>query len=870
MATPSLRRISWIVVGSLLLAGGHVRGQPGEPNKPRVDLYGDPLPAGAIARLGTLRFRSADGFYMMGRSSLEWTPDGRFLVSGGARSAIIWDAATGSELRRLGDKQGQAFGPASLSPDGKLVAVGGWGDQPNKAGAVYELASGKWLYGFGKVSQHIYARFSPDGALLVTRGTDLEIQLLEATTGKLVHRLKGHEPKDGVGESVEETLFAPDGKTLISTGVDATIRFWDVMTGKQRKQIDVGGKPIRQMLLSADGKWLASISWVTVMQPGGGWASTLDRRVKIWDAVAGKKHLEILVPPEGEIDGFPRSAYLVCFMPDGGLLTAGGDRVMRVWDPQTGKELRHWHDDHQTGAIAFAPGGKKFAAIEGSWSISIRDSVTKQSLTGTDAHSRPVRALAISPDGNMVAAAEEFHSLLIWDRSTNKPAHRLSVPKERIDSMSFSPDGATLYSSHATYAESLLLFWDAKTGKELKAIKGDHERTSVMALSPDGKRIAWTGHKSQILLLDALSGAEVGKLKAPTAQIEQVSFTPDGSAILAWQMGVLRGANQLRDDHVIRWEIATGQRKDNPCQGLPDNAFAIVFSPDRRLIAFGGQQGDVMVADVGNGRELRRLSQNLNKPAQEGAVFCAAFSPDGRTLAWGGPIDGLVRLSEIASGKERRVLAGHASAYAAVRALSFTLDGKHLISGGADTTCLVWDLMGPAGWADDPPPPLNENALAECWEHLRSPDAAKAYLALRRLAADPIRAVPYLRQQLRPITAPDEKRVAGLVRDLDSEDFKVRDAAMRDLEKTGDVVLAALRKAAAGKPSLETRRRIEQLVDELDSMNQTRLRSIRAIEALEYIGSADAERVLQALAKGAPGAHQTREARESLERIRKR
>jgi hypothetical protein len=82
-----LPRISWIIV-VLLLAAGSAHGQPGEPKKPRVDLYGDPLPAGAVARPGTLRFRNVDSFYLTGEVSLAWTPDGRFLVSGGGRAVV--------------------------------------------------------------------------------------------------------------------------------------------------------------------------------------------------------------------------------------------------------------------------------------------------------------------------------------------------------------------------------------------------------------------------------------------------------------------------------------------------------------------------------------------------------------------------------------------------------------------------------------------------------------------------------------------------------------------------------------------------------------------------------------------------------------
>ena len=865
MSAPSLPRISWIVVGSLLLVGGHVHGQPGGPKKPLVDLYGDPLPAGAIARLGTLRFRNVDGFYNMGQSSLAWTPDGRFLVSGGFGPAVVWDAETGKEVRRLGSELKHPIGPHGLSPDGKFVAVGGSSDKPGEAAAVYELATGRILFQFGSSGQNIAARFSPDGTLLATSGYHHEIELLDASTGKRRHLLEGHGRKAGFAfKAISDAVFSPDNKSLISVGGDGTIRLWDVKTGKQTKLIEVDGQSIRQATLSPDGKVLAAISYAVKPIGNGNSVFSNDRLVRIWDLEAGKKARAILGPPDGEKDGLPLGAWLVGFTSEGRLTTRGGDAVMRVWDIRTGKELRHWDDKHDTGQVAVSPDDKKYAAIEGRCSISIRDAVSRQELVRGDGHRAYVDALAISPDGKTVATAANDNAIILWDLGTNQPRLRLTGHNESVRNLAYSPDGRTLYSVHRF---KTLILWDIKTGKERKRIVGDTLAWAPIAVSPEGKRIAWSGREDAIVLLDATTGAEVGKLKVDTGYIHQIAFARDGSSLLAWELVRPGVAETPRGDRLLRWNIATGKRQETPCELLPDQPATVAFSPDRTLMAFGGLAGELIVAEVSTGREVRRFDSGKGG---DQTVYCVAFSPDGRTLAWGGPKDGIVRLSELATGKERRRLAGHSAGDWAVSSLGFTPDGKHLVSGGADTTCLIWDLMGPAGWGDDPPAPLNDKSLAECWENLRSADAAKAYLSVRHLVADPIRAVPYLCQQLRPILAPDEKRIAGLLGDLGSEDFKVRDTAMRELEKTGDAVLAALRKAAAGNPSLETRRRIEHLVDKLDSMNETRLRSIRAIEALEYIGSADAERVLQALAKGAPGAHQTREARESLERIRKR
>src|SRR6185369_6418671 len=79
---------------------------------PPADRFGNPLPPGAVARLGDARFRHGGGV-----RKVVYTPDGRTLVTLGNDGLIqLWDAATGHERRRL-QGQGAAARALAVAPD---------------------------------------------------------------------------------------------------------------------------------------------------------------------------------------------------------------------------------------------------------------------------------------------------------------------------------------------------------------------------------------------------------------------------------------------------------------------------------------------------------------------------------------------------------------------------------------------------------------------------------------------------------------------------------------------------------------------------------------------------------------------------------
>jgi hypothetical protein len=106
---------------------------------------------------------------------------------------------------------------------------------------------------------------------------------------------------------------------------------------------------------------------------------------------------------------------------------------------------------------------------------------------------------------------------------------------------------------------------------------------------------------------------------------------------------------------------------------------------------------------------------------------------------------------------------------------------------------------------------------------------------------------------------------------LNSEKFKVREQASKELRQLDDLAELALRKSLEEKPPLEMRLRVEALLNKLVTrpLSFSELRQLRAVEVLEWAGILEARQLLEKLAQGAPAARLTKEANASLFRLAK-
>jgi WD40 repeat protein len=156
--------VALLIFGVVLNSGRLARSEPpaSEQTK-RTDRYGDPLPEGAIARLGTLRLRHCSQV-----TSVAYSPDGRLLATGGFDNQVrLWRASTGKELFHftLRETDSPLAAHVAFSPDGTLLAASRSGE-----GVVHlwDTATGKERKGCSVPNEENIGgiTFSPDGKIL--------------------------------------------------------------------------------------------------------------------------------------------------------------------------------------------------------------------------------------------------------------------------------------------------------------------------------------------------------------------------------------------------------------------------------------------------------------------------------------------------------------------------------------------------------------------------------------------------------------------------------------------------------------------------------------------------------------------------------
>jgi hypothetical protein len=264
------------------------------------------------------------------------------------------------------------------------------------------------------------------------------------------------------------------------------------------------------------------------------------------------------------------------FSPNGKVLATGGtDQTIRLWDPETGRDLKL--------------------------------------LRG---HMGAIHALAFSPDGKILASGSADTSVRLWDLASGQEIRAVTSNFGAVRAVAFSADGKTLATGGN---DSSLRFWDSATGKEQRSVRGQFGIVFSIAFSPDGKMAATGSSDMQIHLWDLATSRQRSVLTGHTGAVYAVAFAPVSHLL----------ASASADGTIRLWDIESGQERLT-LTGHKGEVYGIAFATDGRSLASAGADGTVRVWDAASGRERYSLT------GHKGPVRAIAMSPDGTLVASGG------------------------------------------------------------------------------------------------------------------------------------------------------------------------------------------------------------------------------------------
>ncbi|MGA7329006.1 MAG: caspase family protein, partial [Rhodomicrobium sp.] len=327
----------------------------------------------------------------------------------------------------------------------------------------------------------------------------------------------------------------------------------------------------------------------------------------------------------------------ISFTADGNyLLSAGDDKVIRIWDWRAGKTLRTLRGQSEVGyggaiyTIALSPDGRLLAVAgfigstdEGDrccGDIRLYSLETDQILTLLKGHESRVIELAFSPDGKYLISGAKDNSAIIWDVASAKLRQRLHGHTDAIYGVGFSPDGKRAITGSF---DKTLRLWNADDGTLIAVMAGHTERVRSLAVSSKDGRIVSGDYAGEIRIWDGVSGQYVRTLGRQENRVDSVSISPDGQTILS--------TSGEGDGHFTQyiWNFATGRivtRYHKHDAGVAASA----FSSDGGLVATaGGNNEEIDIWDPRTG-ETKAVLKGTGR-----SVLVTAFSQDGGAIAWG-------------------------------------------------------------------------------------------------------------------------------------------------------------------------------------------------------------------------------------------
>ena len=370
----------------------------------------------------------------------------------------MWDVATQTLRRTLGEDIGTKIRTFAVSPDAKTVA------RANRNGEIriWNANTGEELSVFstGHKQQLTALVFSPDSTTIASGHANTVI-LWDALN--LTQLANGMDPKGWINALV----FSPDGSAvsgirgfaykkntlgpLIKEGVKSTLNSWHARTADTMSNLTVeSSQGMAPRIPGLGGTTFSTVGRVGVSvfsQKGNMLATSVNSEkatedyrftVHVWDIPDRKLNLTL----KGHTD----KVNALAFTRDGKVLASGSDDgTIQLWDISIGLPTRSLPAG-KTDALAFSTDGKILVSASSTDSIQLWDVTSGSQRTSLKSENGYITVLTFSTDGKILASGDRYGTIQLWDIATDNMLATYKGHVNWIKALVFSSDGKTLAS----------------------------------------------------------------------------------------------------------------------------------------------------------------------------------------------------------------------------------------------------------------------------------------------------------------------------------------------------------------------------------------------------------------------------------------
>ena len=519
----------------------------------------------------------------------------------------------------------------------------------------------------------------------------------------------------GGGDGLLAVAVSPDGHTLAASGDNGELVFWDTRTMRRigdPVQIGAGSGGIA---FSPDGRLVAVLTVNT---------STSDFRLEVVICDLARRSMLRQLPLPGHSDASGASLtwtrdgravavesgvgpvifYNVATLTQTGTVGvpgagsggpvdvyAAGDDVLAIAestrdailvDPKTARIVRritlpvvaHSRVAVSRDGHTLAVGGNKGAVF-------FEDLRTGQVRSGMGEHAGGAANMVLSPNGQTAASLHPDGAVTIWDVRTGRPRLTLAGHSGPVTDGAFTPDGRTLYTASL---DTSVIAWDITGNRSFGVTRPSTAQGPFSPGNLGAPYAGWSASRREAVIgfptgliatIDVATGTRTTPGR-PVKGLEDLVLSPDGHYAYLSSTGPL----------IRRWNTTTGQVDRTSALGDQSPKTVLGVSPDgRRLVACESPPGTTAFCYFADAGTLERVGRGIRPGFSPGR---AAFSPDGRLVALGNPVDQGFSVLTVPNGR----VTWATGWLAGVRAIGFAPDGRRLVVGSEHGQMATFDV----------------------------------------------------------------------------------------------------------------------------------------------------------------------------------